>query len=173
MDVPDWAEGYVGYAYTNGITDGMGPNTFGPSVQLSDNMFLTLVLRALGYSDKGEKSEFTWDKPYELAKKVGLVSSTVADKSFTRGDAVIIFWNALNAKLVGEDVTLAQSLIKQGIFTAEQFAEAGVIQKLGMDDVLETDDDLLPSISDKLPEIPSLGDPGGEGPPELEEDVFE
>lgn len=173
VDVPAWAAGYVGYAYTNAITNGMGADKFGSDVQLADNMFLTLVLRALGYSDAPEKAEFTWDKPYELAKKVGLIEKAIADTSFTRGDAVVIFWNALNTKLVGEDLTLAEDLVKQGIFTAEQFAEAGVIQKLGMDDVLETEDDLPPSISDKFPEIPSLGDLGGEGPPELEEDVFE
>ena len=128
VDVPDWAAGYVGYAYTNKITDGMGPDKFGPNVQLSDNMFLTLVLRALGYVDKGENAQFTWDKPYALAKKIGLISSEAADKSFTRGEAIVIFWNAMSAKFVGEDMTLAESLIQQKVFTKAELQLATDIQ---------------------------------------------
>ena len=54
VDVPTWAASYVGYAYNYKITNGMGPKEFGSDYQLSDFMFLTLVLRALGYSDSGE-----------------------------------------------------------------------------------------------------------------------
>lgn len=127
-DVPDWAAGYVGYAYTNAITDGMGPDKFGPDVRLADNMFLTLVLRALGYADKGENATFTWDKPYALARKIGLVSKEDANKNFTRGDAVMIFWNAMNAKFVDKDMTLAESLIQQKVFTKAELDAAKNIQ---------------------------------------------
>ncbi len=131
VDVPAWAAGYVGYAYTNAITNGMGPDKFGSDVQLNDYMFLTLVLRALGYSDAGENAQFTWNDPYELAKKVGLIDIAAADGSFTRGDAVDVFWKAMSAEIVGKNMTLAQSLIEQGIFTAEQFAAAEVTQVKG------------------------------------------
>lgn len=141
VDVPAWAAGYVGYAYTNGITNGMGPDKFGSDVQLADNMFLTLVLRALGYSDAPEKAEFTWDKPYELAKKVGLVEKAVADTSFTRGDAVNVFWKAMNAEVVGEGMTLAESLIEQGVFTADEFKAAQETQKNGRKDAVDGDSD--------------------------------
>ena len=175
VDVPAWAAGYVGYAYTNQITNGMGADKFGSDVQLADNMFLTLVLRALGYSDAPEKAEFTWDKPYELAKKVGLIESAEADSSFTRGDAVVIFWNALNTKLVGKDITLAQSLIEQGVFTAEQFEAAAEVRKSGKADQeeLETDDTDLPRDENDKPTMPDDDDIDREDPPELEEDVFE
>lgn len=134
VDVPNWAEGYVGYAYTNAITNGMGPDKFGSDVQLNDYMFLTLVLRALGYSDAGENAQFTWDKPYALAKEVGLIDIAAADGSFTRGDAVDVFWKAMNVEIVGKGITLAQSLIDQGIFTAEQFVAAAQTQQNGRTD---------------------------------------
>lgn len=128
VDVPEWAAGYVGYAYTNAITNGMGPDKFGSDAQLSDYMFLTLVLRALGYTDAGENAQFIWNDPYALAKKVGLIDIAAADGSFTRGDAVEVFWNAMNAEIVSEDMTLAESLIEQGIFTSEEFAAARKIR---------------------------------------------
>lgn len=131
VDVPTWAAGYVGYAYTNAITNGMGPDKFGSDVQLNDYMFLTLVLRALGYSDAGENAQFTWNDPYALARKIGLIDIAAADGSFTRGDAVDVFWKAMSAEIVGKDMSLAQSLIEQGIFTAEQFANAEEIFKNG------------------------------------------
>ena len=134
VDVPSWAEGYVGYAYTNAITNGMGPDKFGSDVQLNDYMFLTLVLRALGYSDAGEYAQFTWNNPYELAKQVGLIEIAAADGSFTRGDAVNVFWKAMYAEIVGKGITLAQSLIEQGIFTAEQFMNAEKTQINGRTD---------------------------------------
>lgn len=175
-DLPAWAAGYIGYAYTNDITNGTGPKTFSPEVQLDEYMFLTLVLRALGYSDAGENPDFSWDKPYELAKKVGLVNSTVADKSFTRGDAVVVFWNAMNAEVVGKNMTLAESLIDQSVFTAEEYAAAVELQKVGKgeggDELPTEDEDILGQIG-TLPQVPGLGDLGGDGPPVLEEDIFE
>lgn len=141
VDVPAWAAGYVGYAYTNAITNGMGPDKFGSDVQLNDYMFLTLVLRALGYNDVGENAQFTWNDPYDLAKKVGLIDIAAADGSFTRGDAVKVFWNAMSVKIVGKDITLAQSLVKQGVFSADEFVLAERIQLTGyVDDNVVPDD---------------------------------
>ena len=130
-DVDAWAKGYVGYAYTNKITNGMSATTFGSGVELSDYMFLTLVLRALGHSDSGETPAFVWNNPYALAKEVGLIEQAVADNDFTRGDAVLVFWNAMQAKLAGTEKTLAESLIENDIFTAKEFEAAEKIQKDG------------------------------------------
>lgn len=134
-DVDSWATGYVGYAYTNKITNGMtdanGKPIFGSNVELNDYMFLTLVLRALGYSDSGETPAFVWNDPYALAKEVGLIEQAVADAEFTRGDAVLVFWNAMQAKLAGTEKTLAESLIENGVFTAKEYEAAEKIQKDG------------------------------------------
>ena len=130
-DVPLWAVGYVGYAYANGITNGTSATTFSPNDQLSDFMFLTLVLRALGYSDQGADAAFVWNDPYALAANVGLIAKAEADRSFTRGEAVEILWNAMGIRLVGENMTLAESLIEQNVFTKAEFRKAEDIRKNG------------------------------------------
>jgi len=131
IDVPDWAVGYVGYAYTNHITNGTGADVFGSDENITDYMFLTLTLRALGYTDSGENPQFVWDDPYELAYEAGLINKTVEDKDFTRGDAVIVFWNALGAKIVGTDKTLAESLIENGVFNEDVYITAQNIREDG------------------------------------------
>ena len=130
-DVPLWAVGYVGYAHANGITNGTSATTFSPNDTLSDFMFLTLVLRTLGYTDQGANASFVWNNPYAQAQKVGLIAKAQADSNFTRGDAVEILWNAMGIQLVGKTVTLAESLIAEGVFTKAEFKKAEDIQKNG------------------------------------------
>ena len=132
-DVPLWAIGYVGYAYQNGITNGtnLEKGEFSPNTELKDYMFLTLVLRALGYTDQGEKAAFVWNDPYALAAQVGLIDKAAANGDFTRGDAVEVLWNAMGIRMIGRDITLAESLIIQDIFTEEEFMAACEIQQNG------------------------------------------
>lgn len=119
-DVDDWAIPYVGYAYENGITNGVSDTQFGSQKTMTDYMFITLTLRALGYSDKGEAPQFVWNDPYVLANGVGLIDSAKADDFFTRGDAVEVFWNAL----AENDYAMAKSLRDRGVFTAKELEEA-------------------------------------------------
>ena len=130
-DVDAWAKGYIGYAYANNITKGVSETEFNSTGTMAEYMFLTLTLRALGYSDSGENAQFSWDKPYELASDVGLVTTTTPDSNFTRGDAVAVFWKALNAELNGSEMTLSESLIEQKVFTKAQFNAAVSTQKNG------------------------------------------
>jgi len=130
-DVPDWAKGYVGYAFENGITNGTSDITFSSDAAMTDYMFLTLVLRALNYSDKGEAPLFTWDNPYALAYALDLIDTVTPDANFTRADAIKVFWNALDVKLNGVKTTLADRLVEQKVFTAEELAEARDIQLNG------------------------------------------
>ena len=130
-DVPVWAVGYVGCAFEHNITNGTGKTTFSPNMAMTDYMFLTMVLRALDYSDKGEAPLFVWNNPYALAVKLGLIESAEPDTNFTRADAIRIFWNALDVRLNASRITLAQRLIEQGVFTAAELAEAREIQENG------------------------------------------
>lgn len=119
-DVDDWAKPYVGYAYENGITNGISATEFGSKNTMTDYMFITLTLRALGYTDKGEAPQFVWNEPYVLANSTGLIGSADADTFFTRGDAVEVFWNALSR----DEYTLAYSLRDRGVFTADELEDA-------------------------------------------------
>ena len=122
-DVLDWAKGYVGFAFENGITKGISEKKFGYGAPLTDAMFLTMLLRALGY-EEGEGKDFRWEKPYELAKKVGLIDYTEQDEDFLRGDMVIIIYRMLSCKFKGKDATVASELQKNNVFKAEDYENA-------------------------------------------------
>lgn len=117
-DVPTWADPYVGYAYTNGLTKGMSATKFGNDTA-SAGTYLTFMLRALGYSDA--KGDFAWDAPYTLARGIGLLPSFANTENFWRADIVSISYAALSAELKGTSQTLAEKLIAAEVFTAETF----------------------------------------------------
>ncbi|OUN80307.1 hypothetical protein B5G06_11870 [Flavonifractor sp. An52] len=129
QDVDDWADDYVCCAWSEGLSNGVSSIRFGSTMELSETMFLTMTLRALGYEDSGEAADFTWDKPYALAKQVGLTDADSDNGTFTRGDAVEVFWNALSADMEDVDKTLSDQLIEDGVFTQRQLTEARKIQK--------------------------------------------
>ena len=130
-DVPGWADKYVAYAYEKGYVKGYSATTFGGTDQVSDFQYLTMVLRAMGYSDSGETPDFDYRKSAVLAKELGLVSSADDDTDFVRGNAVEIFWNAMSTKLKNSDETLSERLIAQKVFTQAQFNTASSYAKNG------------------------------------------
>ncbi|SMC78956.1 S1C family serine protease [Papillibacter cinnamivorans] len=118
-DVDAWADRYVGYAYNRGLTNGVSGTSFGTG-SASAAMYLTFVLRALGYSDvNGE--DFTWDNPYGFAQVAGILPDRVDLGEFWRADVVLISYAALSAKLKNSDVTLGEKLIAAGSFTQVEF----------------------------------------------------
>jgi hypothetical protein len=104
-DVPEWADPYIGYAYANGLTNGISATQFGAADAASANMYLTFMLRALGYSDAA--GDFSWESPDALAAEVGLLTLPVDTEDFYRRDVVLVSFQALSAYMKGEDVTLA------------------------------------------------------------------
>lgn len=120
-DVPVWADGYVSYAYSQGLTKGISDTAFGAGETVTGAMYVTFMLRALGYVD-GE--DFTWDNPWDLAEDCGILSEEVDRENFLRADAVDVTTTALSAKLKGTDTTLAQNLIAEGAFSQEAFTSA-------------------------------------------------
>jgi hypothetical protein len=110
-DVPKWADKYVGYAYANKISNGVSADRFGTDTA-SCQMYLTFVLRSLGYSDSGG-TDFTWDKPEELARSVGIMPEGIHVDNFLRADMVLISEAALSAKLKNSSDTLLDKLKAQ------------------------------------------------------------
>ena len=119
-DVPDWADKYVGYAYTTGLAGGESATSFGTG-QASAAVYLTFVLRALGYTDRGEGAQFSWDDPFTLARAVGILPDGVCLDPFLRADVAAVSYAALGATLRDASGTLADKLIRAGTFTREQF----------------------------------------------------
>lgn len=118
-DVPSWANQYVGYAYTEGLANGVALDRFGTG-NASSAMYLTFVLRALGYSDMGG-ADFVWDDPYSLASQAGILPSGVDRQNFLRADVVLVSYAALPAFLKNSNQTLADKLISEHVFTREAY----------------------------------------------------
>lgn len=118
-DVPAWAERYVAYAYEQGLAKGRDEKTFGAMEPAYIHDYLTLVLRALGYSD-GENGDFTWEAPEKLAAETGILTPLVQQDYFLRADVALVSYCALAASMK-DGGPLADSLIKSGVFTSESF----------------------------------------------------
>ena len=121
-DVPGWANGYVGYAYQEKLTNGVSDTSFGEGIANSA-AYLTYVLRALGYSDRNNE-DFSYSDPYMLAGSVGLLPSEVRTTNFLRADVVLVSYAALSAKLKDSGQTLADKLIGEGVFTRQAYQSA-------------------------------------------------
>lgn len=118
-DVPSWADKYVGYAYSRGLTNGQSATEFGNG-NASAAMYVTFVLRALGYSDANGE-DFTWNNPFELAKNIGIVTEKVNLENFLRSDVVLVSHSALSARLNVANKTLSQKLMDAGVFSASNY----------------------------------------------------
>lgn len=125
-DVPGWAEKYAAYAYENGISGGIGGNKFGSADKVTQNQFITFILRALGYSDK--EGDFSYAKAYEKAEEIGLISKGLpADKEspFLRDDCVKISFDALGMHKKDSGLRLIDSLAADGSVSRQKAEQAG------------------------------------------------
>jgi len=113
-DAPDWegAESYMAYGYHNRLTSGVSETEFAPDTEASLQMYVTFVLRALGYEGN------VWENWETLGTEAGIINASTDRTSFLRGDAAIISRAALDAKLYGTDKTLKESLIENGTINA-------------------------------------------------------
>jgi hypothetical protein len=112
-DVQKWADGYVGYAYQNGIINGKTNDTFGAKDPLTANQFAAMVLRSLGYKDG---VDFQYKQALDKAAEIGLLSRSEANElkngsKFLRNDLVAISYNALKVNLKGSSRTLMEKLV--------------------------------------------------------------
>ena len=119
-DVSPWAAPYVGYAYANGLTNGIKKDGTlfggGAGYRVNAAQFITFVLRALGYSDA--EGDFRWDYPWLMSDPLGLTHGQYDyDRPFTRGDAAIVCAAALEHLMKGTNTTLLQSLFSAGAIT--------------------------------------------------------
>ncbi len=119
-DVAPWADKYVGYAYNKGLAKGISNTEFGKDIASSD-MYLTFMLRALGFDDKA--GDFAWDAPEALAGAAFILPDAVDTDNFLRTDAVLVSWAALNADMKGGRA-LGKILLKDGTITDDAFHSA-------------------------------------------------
>lgn len=160
-DVDSWADKYVGYGYEKGLTGGMSATEFGTGNAGSD-MYLTFMLRALGYSDAA--GDFTWDTPDTLAKAVGILPGSANTTNFKRGDIVLVSWAALEADLKGGIQRLDEKLLSEGVFTSDDYIRAvnQVNEQIPEPVSISSSEDLKTALEDKTIKsisIDSIGNP--------------
>jgi len=119
-DAPDWADAslYMAYGYENKLTNGISETEFAPDERASLQMYVTYVLRALGYKDT--EAGTVWDNWIFLGEYAGILPESVNRENFLRGDAVIISRAALDAKLCDSEITLKETLIEN--YAISEFA---------------------------------------------------
>ncbi|AVM68714.1 hypothetical protein C3V36_05355 [Lachnospiraceae bacterium oral taxon 500] len=127
MEKAAWAKGFATLGEELKLTNGVSvePKLFAPAAKLSKQAFVTFMLRALGYD-----SNEAWAKAGELAKEAKLVEdATLEDASFTKGEAAVVMYNALMAKVQGDEKgrTLAEKLVADGKMNKELAVANGLV----------------------------------------------
>ena len=116
-DVADWAKPYIQYLWQNGLANGYGDGRYGADDPCTAQMYATIVLRVLGYSDKDAK-DFTYDKAIEFATEKGLDCPA---EGFLRGDMVGMTYSALSLETAdGKNKKLVEKLADDGVLTDKQ-----------------------------------------------------
>jgi len=111
-DVPSWADGYIGYMYENGLTNGATATTFDPDGKCTRQMYDAFMLRVLGYSEQA--GDYTYAGVVDFADQLGLNGFIISD-SFLRGDMVSVSYAALLTPFKSEsDTFLLARLSEEG-----------------------------------------------------------
>lgn len=126
-DVPKWADPYVGWLYQNKITYGVSNKLFGSIQNVTYWQFATFLSRISTGSD-----EFTSAGIGTLEEQI-FIDRENQDSSgtdFFRADAVSMMTRFMRCIYIEDSMdqmtTMAQYLVRKGVFTAEQFVKAGI-----------------------------------------------
>lgn len=121
-DVPDWAKGYVNYAYEENISKGVSDDRFGGGDKLTATQYNTLLLRVLGYDDN--RGDFQWNASVDRAKKLSILPAAMAwnyvnTGTYTKGDLMETSFCYLEANFKGKTQTLIGMLTETGVISDE------------------------------------------------------
>jgi lysophospholipase L1-like esterase len=125
-DVASWADRYVAWAFAKGLTKGTSATEFDGDANANTLMFITFVLRALGYDDNA--GDFTYDTSNKKAVDINLIpdgSYTNGTSDCYRDDCVHLCYLALTQQMKTGDITLAAKLVADGAvskYTAREYA---------------------------------------------------
>jgi hypothetical protein len=109
------------------LTNGKSATEFGSRDSVTASQYLTFVLRALGY-ESGR--DFEWDSAWTLTNQLGITNgeyNSGNNKSFKRGDAASVSFDALKAINKATDEPLFESLLESGAIKREAAESVGLI----------------------------------------------
>ena len=122
QDTGTWERPYIGYAYAQGLTQGISGIRFGTKQLADGKQCLTFLLRALGYRD--DLGDFSYEQALRFGQDLGVVTSEQIEmwqtKGFTRGDLAQLCDNILQMPVKNSTVTLEQILT--GTFEGENLS---------------------------------------------------
>lgn len=146
-DVPDWAKGYVNYAYAENISKGVSDTRFGVNDKMTAYQYNTLLLRVLGYNDSW--GDFRWDDSVDKAEELSILPEDMARKytlsrGYTKGDLMETSFCYLEASFKDQEQTLIDRLIETDVISEELSEKYGLDVK-GWDSMTTgfDDDDYL------------------------------
>ena len=117
-DVPKWADKYVGWLYQNGLTKGVSATLYGSQRNVTCGQYCIFLTRAHLDADSYQGMAFVDNDEVRQTDEEG----------FIRGDAVSLSARLLSTNYAKNgdesDRSVAEKLIDDGVFTAEQFKNA-------------------------------------------------
>lgn len=111
-----WSKPYVNYCVQNLITKGTSDTTFSPDDKMTGAQYITLLMRAMGYSNVDPDNAYIAAAEYSLATS-GMLR-IISEGSFTRDKMVYISYQALFLKDSMEE-TLLDKLIRENVISNE------------------------------------------------------
>ncbi|MBR0599191.1 S-layer homology domain-containing protein [Sinanaerobacter chloroacetimidivorans] len=130
-----WASGYVGYSQSLGIIKGYGDGTFRPGKTVSYDEAITMIVRALGYTEAVKEMNGTWPAVFtQKARVLGVTDDVNAGGSVgaTRGDVAIMLYNALTCNMGYADA--------DGVFIEKKDKDGHIIKLISNLDAEESED---------------------------------
>ena len=106
MGAATWAIPYVEYASNLNIVNGVGNGKFNPNGLVTYEQAVTMIVRALGYTDQCKEMNGTWPAIYvQKGMALGIFSDVVngGANGATRGDIAIMLFNAIELAEVYAD----------------------------------------------------------------------
>lgn len=124
-DVDPWAAPYVAYAYQKGYSNGVSANKFGSSMSASVQMYTEFILRALGYSSTAQ-ADISDALTRAMRCRVITDSECASFQTgtFVRADVAYLSYYALEAFISGQDITLYEKLMNDGVFSRSAYRQA-------------------------------------------------
>ncbi len=130
LDVPEWGSPYIGYLYSNGLTNGISSTEFGSNNVMNAKSYLTFMLRALNYSDAN--GDFSWALAVEKSNEIGLIDNAfktdLMNNEFLRDHVAGISYLSLKQNMKDMTTSLSNKLVNDGAFSKDAAISMGVIE---------------------------------------------
>jgi len=121
-DTPEWGQNLAAFAYSQGITVGVGNGQFGSDRPVTHQEFTAFLLRVIGFSEA--QGDFNFEGTLSKSVEVGLFSANQANMmanapQFLRSDSVLSMTNALLTYTNDSDAMLIDTLVESNVITRE------------------------------------------------------